>query len=201
MAERSASGVRRFDVAIAGGGPLGRMLALALACLAPQGFRIALIGAEPAGTGRNGAGDARSFALSAASKNLLSALDLWSRLAPSAQAIETIEITDSALNSALRPHLLGFDNELGADGKGAFMRDDGDLAPVLAEAVVPEPAITLYEGDCVTGFERGPFAAEVSLDRAGPIAASLLVAADGKRSALRERAGIKCVGWSYPQLS
>jgi len=28
----------------------------------------------------------------------------------------------------------------------------------------------------------------------------LLVAADGKRSKLRERAGIKCVGWSYPQI-
>ena len=200
MAERSASGVGRFDIAVAGGGPLGRMLALALARLAPQGFRIALIGAEPASTGRNGAGDARSFALSAASKNLLSALDLWPKLAPSAQPIETIEITDSALNAALRSHLLGFDNELGADGKGAFMVEHGDLARVLADAVAAECAITLYEGDRVTGFDSGPFAVEISLDRAGPIAASLLVAADGKRSALRERAGIKCVGWSYPQL-
>jgi 2-octaprenyl-6-methoxyphenol hydroxylase len=200
MAERSASGVRRFDVAIAGGGPLGRMLALALARLAPQGFCIALIGAEPGGAGRNGAGDARSFGLSAASKNLLSALDLWSKLAPSAQPIETIEITDSALSAALRPHLLGFDNELGEDGKGAFMVEHSDLARVLGEAVAAEPVITLYESDRVTGFESGPFAVEVSLDRAGPIVANLLVAADGKRSALRERAGIKCVGWSYPQV-
>ena len=30
--------------------------------------------------------------------------------------------------------------------------------------------------------------------------AKLLIAADGKRSRLRERASIKCVGWSYPQL-
>jgi 2-octaprenyl-6-methoxyphenol hydroxylase len=200
MAERGANGTGRFDVAIAGGGPLGRALALALARLGPRGFRIALVGAERAGAGRNGAGDARSYALSAASKNLLSVLDLWPKLASSAQAIETIEITDSALSAALRPHLLGFDNELGEDGKGAFMVEHGDLTRVLGDAVAAEPAITLYESDRVTGFESGPFAIENSLERAGPIAASLLVAADGKRSALRERAGIKCVGWSYPQV-
>jgi 2-octaprenyl-6-methoxyphenol hydroxylase len=140
------------------------------------------------------------LALSAASKNLLAALDLWPRLAACAQPIETIEITDSALNAALRPHLLGFDNELGADGKGAFMVEHGDLARALAEAVATEPAITFHASDRVTGFDASPFAVEVSLDRAGTIAASLLVAADGKRSLLRERAGIKCVGWSYPQV-
>jgi 2-polyprenyl-6-methoxyphenol hydroxylase-like FAD-dependent oxidoreductase len=101
MPERSASALERFDVAIAGGGPLGRTLARALGRLGPRGFRIALIEAEPAGVGRNGTGDARSLALSAASKNLLSALDLWSRLAPSVQPIETIETTDSALSAAL----------------------------------------------------------------------------------------------------
>jgi 2-octaprenyl-6-methoxyphenol hydroxylase len=200
MAERSSSGTGRFDIAIAGGGPLGLTLALALARLGPRGFRIALIVAEPAVKGRNSAGDARSYALSAASKNLLSALDLWPKLAPFAQPIETIEITDSALNAGLRPHLLGFDNELGEDGKGAFMVEHGDLARVLADAVTAEPAITLYESDRATGFASGPFAIEVALDRAGTMAASLLVAADGKRSALRERAGIKCVGWSYPQV-
>src|SRR5262245_47930124 len=104
MAERGANGTGRFDVAIAGGGPLGRTVALALTRLGPPGFRVALIGAE--GAARNGAGDARSYALSAASKNLLVALDLWPELAPSAQAIETIEITDSALKAGLRPHLL-----------------------------------------------------------------------------------------------
>jgi 2-polyprenyl-6-methoxyphenol hydroxylase-like FAD-dependent oxidoreductase len=35
-----------YDVAIGGGGFVGRTLALALAKLAPQGFRVALIDAE-----------------------------------------------------------------------------------------------------------------------------------------------------------
>ncbi|MGD9502252.1 MAG: FAD-dependent monooxygenase [Methyloceanibacter sp.] len=200
MPERGADGLDRFDVAIAGGGPLGRTLALGLARLGPRGFRVALIDAEAAGTGPSGAADARSLALSAASRNLLAALDFWPLLAPSVQPIETIEITDSALNAALRPHLLGFDNELGEDGKGAFMVEHGELMRVLAGAVAAEPAITLYDSNRVTEFASGPFAIEVALGRGEKIAASLLVAADGKRSALREEAGIKCVGWSYPQV-
>jgi 2-octaprenyl-6-methoxyphenol hydroxylase len=40
----------------------------------------------------------------------------------------------------------------------------------------------------------------VTLASGGSLAAALLVAADGKRSRLREQAGIECVRWSYPQL-
>lgn len=48
MARGKASARIRSDVVIVGGGFVGRTLALALAKLAPQGFRIALIDAEPA---------------------------------------------------------------------------------------------------------------------------------------------------------
>jgi 2-octaprenyl-6-methoxyphenol hydroxylase len=100
----------------------------------------------------------------------------------------------------LRPHLLDFDDELEENGTRAFMVEHGYLARVLAERVAATPAITVYASDRATDFRAGPFAIEVSLSSGETIAASLLVAADGKRSALRERAGIKCVGWSYPQV-
>jgi 2-octaprenyl-6-methoxyphenol hydroxylase len=200
MPEQDASGRERFDVAIAGGGLAGCTLALALAKLAPEGFRVALIDAAPTQGQANGAEDARALALSAATKNLLSALDLWAPLAPSVQAIEAIEITDSCLNAALRPHFLGFEDELKGNGASAFMAAHGDLARVLAAAVAAEPAIATQSSERVTGFTAGPFAVEVLLAGGKAIAASLLVAADGKRSQLRERAGIKCVGWSYPQI-
>ncbi len=200
MPERGASGKDRFDVAIAGGGLVGRALALALARFAPQGFRVALIDAEPMQSQRNGADDARALALSAATKNLLSALDLWTQLAPSVQAIEAIEITDSALDAALRPHFLGFDDEMKQNGTSAFMIEHGELARVLAAAVTAVPAIAMYASDRVTDFTAGPFFIDASLASGKAIATSLLVAADGKRSLLRERAGIKCIGWSYPQI-
>jgi 2-octaprenyl-6-methoxyphenol hydroxylase len=200
MPEQDASGQERFDVAIAGGGLVGRTLALALAKLAPQGFRVALIDAEPPNVQTNGALDARALALSAATKNLLAALDLWAPLAPSVQAIEAIEITDSALNAGLRPHFLGFEDELKESGTRAFMAEHGDLARVLSQAVAADPAIVTKPSERVTGFTAGAFAVEVLLGNGEAVAASLLVAADGKRSQLRARAGIKCVGWSYPQI-
>ncbi|HSD91944.1 MAG TPA: FAD-dependent monooxygenase [Methyloceanibacter sp.] len=188
----------RFDVAIAGGGFIGQTLALALAKLAPEDFRVALVDAEPSETERTN--DARALALSAATKNLLSALGLWIDIEPSAQAIESIEITDSPLDSVLRPHFLGFDTELRRDGASAYLVEHGDLHRVLAAAVAQTPAIVLFAPDSVTDFSPDSFRIEAKLGGGKTIEASLLVAADGKRSQLRERAGIKCVGWSYPQL-
>jgi 2-octaprenyl-6-methoxyphenol hydroxylase len=197
MVDASARGRDRFDVAIAGGGLAGRSLALALAKLAPPGFRIALVDAEPL----QGSGDdARALALTAATRNLLSALDLWHELAPSAQAIEAIEITDSPLDAALRPHFLGFDAELKDSGATAHIVEHGALARVLAAAVARTHAITLFARDSVADYAADAFKVVLMLGTGKTIEAALLVAADGKRSRLRERAGIKCVGWSYPQI-
>jgi len=188
---------QRFDVAIAGGGFAGRTLALALARLAPEGFRVALVDAEKAGGG--GGHDARALALSAATKNLLTALDLWPELAAKAQAVEAIEITDSPLDAALRPHFLGFDEELKRGGAGAYMVEHGDLSRVLAAAVTRESAIIAFAPDAVTAFKTDGFGVKATLGSFTTIEAALLVAADGKHSQLRDQAGIKCVGWSYPQ--
>jgi 2-octaprenyl-6-methoxyphenol hydroxylase len=198
MPGASVKGRQRFDMAIAGGGFAGRALALALAKFAPDGFRVALVDAEPAEPGRGK--DARALALSAATKNLLSALDLWPELAPKAQVVEAIEITDSPLEVALRPHFLGFDAELKRDGAGAYMVEHGDLSRVLAAAVAKQNAVVAFTPDTVTTCKTDGFGAEATLGRGATIEATLLVAADGKRSRLREQAGIKYVGWSYQQI-
>jgi len=187
-------------VAIAGGGFAGRTLALALAKFAPQGFRIVLIDAEPAQAHGSVAGDARALALSAATKNLLSTLELWQELAPSAQAIEGIEITDSGLNAALRPHFLGFNAEFKNGAAKAHMVEHSALSSVLAGAVAKAQAIEILAPQTVAGYVADAFTVAAKLGSGKTIEASLLVAADGKRSLLRERAGIKCVGWSYPQM-
>ena len=196
--DASARDRNRFDLAIAGGGLAGRSLALALARLAPQGFRMALIDAEPVPA--NGGDDARALALTAATRNLLSVLDLWHELAPSTQAIEAIEITDSPLQAQLRPHFLSFDAELKDAGAKAHIVEHGTISRVLADAVTRADAIELFAPDSVTDYAADAFKAVVTLGSGKAIEAALLVAADGKRSRLRERAGIKCVGWSYPQI-
>jgi 2-octaprenyl-6-methoxyphenol hydroxylase len=198
MPQATATHTERFGVAIAGGGFVGRTLALALAKLAPTGFGIALVDAEPAQA--NGSTDARGLALSAATRNLLSVIDVWPRLAPTAQTIESIEITDSPLDASLRPHFLGFGAELMEGDAKAAMVEHGDLNRVLADAVAEESAIVTFAPDMVTGYAADSFRAQATLGSRTSIEANLLVAADGKRSQLREQAGIKCIGWAYPQI-
>ena len=188
---------RIYDVIIAGGGFVGMSLALALGGAAPKGFRVALVDAEPPETAKP---DARGSALSAASKGLLSVLGIWPALAGNAEAITTIEITDSSLDARRRPHLLGFDDDLEPGESGAYMIENDDLIRGLKKAVLSVPAIDMLAPDSVTSFAATPFSIQAELASGGRVDAKLLIAADGKRSRLREQAGIKCVGWSYPQL-
>jgi 2-octaprenyl-6-methoxyphenol hydroxylase len=187
----------RYDVIIAGGGFVGTTLALGLAALAPKGFRLALIDATPRDKAKP---DARASALSAASKSLFTVLGLWPALAENAQAITRIEITDSPLDASLRPHLLDFDIEMRSGDVRAHMIENADLDRVLHAALSAEPAIVSLTPDSVVDFVSRPIGVTAVLAGGRRIEASLLAAADGKRSRLRERAGIKCVGWSYPQI-
>ena len=188
---------KSYDVIIAGGGFVGMTLALALGQAAPKGFRLALVDAESPDKSRV---DARASALSAASKGLLSVLGVWPELAGNAEPIASIEITDSSLDAKRRPHFLGFDDDLRPGESGATMIENEDLIRALARAVAREPAIEIFAPDSITGFEATPFDVQAKLASGGTLGAKLLIAADGKRSRLRERAGIKCVGWSYPQV-
>jgi 2-octaprenyl-6-methoxyphenol hydroxylase len=158
---------------------------------------VALIDAEPLVGGKS---DARASALSAASKGLLSVLGVWPELAATAQPITSIEITDSSLDASPRPHLLGFDDQLRPGEAGAYMIENDDLRRALGVAVANEPAIESFASDSVADFAVGPVGVTATLGGGRQIEARLLVAADGKRSRLRERAGIKCVAWSYPQI-
>jgi 2-octaprenyl-6-methoxyphenol hydroxylase len=188
----------RYDVIIAGGGFVGLTLALALAKLAPAGLRVVLIDAEPAGA--SAGGDARASALSAATRRLLTVLGVWPQLADVAQPITSIEVTDSPLNVALRPHILGFDREDETGDAGASMVENRHLAGALHDAVAAEATIKAFAADSAVDFRVSPFGVTVTLASGVEIEGALLVAADGKRSRLRERAGIKCVGWSYLQM-
>lgn len=187
-----------FHIVIAGGGFAGGTLALALATRAPKTCRVTLVDAAPLDAARDP--DGRGLALSPASKNLLSAVGVWPRLEPGAQSMDSIEITDSPLNAGLRPHLLGFEDELtGADAK-AWLVEAGALLDAISEAVHGNPAIEVIAPDTVEGFDVDPFGADVRLASGGHLRAALVVAADGKNSRLRQGAGIKCIGWSYAQM-
>ncbi len=193
-------GADPYDVIIVGGGFVGGTLALTLAKQAPKGFRIALVDAAPPSTGKSARKDPRGLALSAATKSLLEAIELWPVLGPNAQPIRSIAITDSPLNASLRPHLLGFGDEMTSGEPDAYLVDAGDLLRAVCDAVAKEKRIDCFAPETVSEFDVDGFGVRVHLASDTTLKSRLLVAADGKRSGLRQRAGIKTIGWAYPQV-
>jgi len=177
---------------------------MALACALDQALggdlRVALVAPSAAASGR--ARDARASALSAGSRNLLAALELWGELEEEAQPVSAIEITDSSLDAGIRPVLLTYDNHLadvdGMPGPAAsYILPNAAIARVLSGALAAGGVVCL--DDAVAGFTQDAGAVEVDLESGRRVRAGLLVAADGARSGLRQRAGIQTVGWDYGQ--
>ena len=195
--EKAKSGDGRLDVVIAGGSFVGLTLAAALAKCAPAGVRVAVVDRTPA-LGAAGS-DGRASALSAASRRLLDVLGVWPRLAEHAQPILDIDITDSRLTAPVRPLFLQFDTEIDPGAPAAYMVENTRLAAALNALVRETAAVTLRAPDAVVGFDRDLHGVRARLEGGGTLSGRLLVAADGRRSALRRLAGIKTIGWSYPQ--
>jgi 2-octaprenyl-6-methoxyphenol hydroxylase len=186
----------QYDAIIGGGGFVGKALALGLVAFAPKGFRVALVDGE---ANLASANDARASALSAASKGLLSVLGIWRKLEANAQPIDSIELTDGPLDAVSRPPVLDFDNAIEPGQPQAYMVENRDLAAALAAAVAREGAIEMRAPERIEDYAANALAVEAKLASGGTLRAPLLIACDGKRSRLREAAGIKCVAWSYPQ--
>ena len=186
----------RYDVAISGASFAGLALACALSdALGPE-FRIAVIDrAAPASM----PADARAFALSAASRHLLEAIGVWPAVATEAQPVDGIDITDSSLDAGVRPVLLSYDNAIAAGEPATHIVPVRPLTMALRQKARSHPSISLMASAEATGFATDDAGARVTLADGRTIATSLVVAADGRKSPLRDAAGIKVIGWPYAQ--
>ena len=197
MAPREGSA--SFDVVISGASFAGLALACGLAQALGDQFRIGLID-RGAGPGAPVDHDSRASALSAASKRMLDVLGAWPLIATEAQPVARIEITDSSLEAGVRPVLLTYDNVI-ADGEPAtYIVPNGVLHEALRAVVSRISSITWIALAEARGFSTDEMEARVILADGTELAVALLVAAEGRRSRLREAAGIRVVGWSYPQI-
>jgi 2-octaprenyl-6-methoxyphenol hydroxylase len=187
----------RFDVVISGASFAGLALACGLSQALGSQFTIALIDRN---TGLEAPRpDARASALSVASKRMLEVLGVWASVAGEAQPVTSIEITDSSLEAGVRPVLLTYDNVTEAGDPATFIVPNGVLYEALRAAAAREPAVTLLAPAEARDFASAETEVRVRLGDKRELAAFLLVAAEGRHSGLREAAGIRIVGWSYPQ--
>jgi 2-octaprenyl-6-methoxyphenol hydroxylase len=192
----SQSGAPRGRIVIAGAGVAGLALALALKQALGKAFSVVL--ADP-GLARAPASrpDSRAYAVAAGAQAMLERLGVWPALAASAQPMTEMLVTDSRNPDVVRPVFLTFDGEVEPGRPFAHMVENAALVASLLDGC--RAADVELRPESVRRFEAGEAAIALTFSDGGGLDATLLVAADGARSALREQAGIGWVGWDYRQ--
>jgi 2-octaprenyl-6-methoxyphenol hydroxylase len=185
-------------IVIAGGGLAGLALGLALKQALAGSFEVVV--ADPALAARRR--DDRAYAISAAGQRMFAALGVWDAIAGAVQPINAMVVTDSHTRDVVRPVYLTFASEAeggerSAGGPVAHMVWSRAVDAALLDAC--REAGVILRAEAVTGEHAEQARVVARLSSGAEIGAQLLVAADGARSAIRERAGIGWVGWSYEQ--
>lgn len=193
----SVATARNFDIVISGASFAGLALARALAVTLGEDVRIGIVerAARPPGS----VSDVRAFAISAASRHMLEVIGVWQRIASGAQAVTGIDITDSGLDAGIRPVVLAYDNLINGAEPATHIVPSQALAAALNEIISGDRRITLLAPAEITAYVADDGGVEVTLKNGSALHATLLVAAEGRKSPLRELAGIKTVGWGHGQ--
>jgi 2-octaprenyl-6-methoxyphenol hydroxylase len=188
--------LRQVDILINGGGMVGLPLGLALA---QGGFKILVVDAAPPAKMLEPKFDGRVSALAYASVRMLKALGVWERLAPDAQPIHEILVTDGQAGKPASPFSLHFDaEEVGADSLG-HIAENRHIRAALYAAAEACPSLELMAPASVTSVTVQAGNAVARLADGQEVCAALVIAADGRESALRAQMGMQIIGWSYPQ--
>ena len=177
------------DIAIVGGGPAGLAATLAVV---DAGYRTALI-APPSPPE-----DHRTAALLAGSVAFLERLGVWRSVARDAAPLRTMRIVDGTRRLIRAPEVAFDAGEVGLPAFGYNVANRA-LTDALEQALSRRAIVRINAlADMAT-----PGADEIVVRAADrtTVSARLAVAADGRRSRLRDTAGISVETWAYEQAA
>lgn len=190
------------EALIIGGGLVGLTLGLALA---RGGVESVVVDALDPASVTDAGFDGRVSAIAFASCRMFRALNVWDDLAPHAQPINDIVVSDSrgpraADKGAAAPFFLHFDHrEIGNEPLGNLI-ENRHMRLAQQKAIEREPLVKLIAPDAVTGVAYDDHGATANLRSGQRIRGQVAFACDGRGSPTREAAGIKTVNWTYPQV-
>lgn len=177
------------DVIIIGGGLVGMTLALALDA---HGLSSAVVDSADLSTTLAPGFDGRASAIASASARMFGAIGLMDRIAGHGCPINEIRVTDG-----LSPLHLHFDAREGDTGPLGHMFENRVLRAALIEASKQAANVRVFAPARYRDIAREATGARVVLDDGTELTAPLVIAADGRRSAIREAAGIRISRWQY----
>ncbi|TXL71417.1 2-octaprenyl-6-methoxyphenyl hydroxylase [Vineibacter terrae] len=196
------------DVLIIGAGLIGATLA---AALGSAGLRVTVIDrvAGPAQVAPTF--DGRTTAIAHGSQRALEAIGVWPAIAPHAEPILDIRISDGRLDPAGGPapvsrlHLHFDHRQAGREGEPAapmgHIVENRHIRVALFRRLETLPSVRVLAPADVATTVRSEDDARVALADGRKIRATLLVSAEGRGGALREQAGIRLLRADYPQTA
>ena len=181
-----------YDVVIAGAGPVGLAFA---GSLAGVGLRIALVDPQPAASLADPADDGREIALTDRSVGMLQALGAWARI-PAGEVAPLRRM--QVLNGPSR-YAMQFGASAVADAPVALFAPNHWLRRTLHDVVRAQRGVELLCGLSIASVQMEGEAASARLSNGRVLRTGLVVAADTRRSRLRQQQGIAASLHDYRQ--
>lgn len=198
-----------FDVVVCGAGPAGLAAAV---CLGKSGLKVAICGERPIDTPENP--DLRTAALFTPSISFLQSIGAWRQLSETSQILHGIRIIDDTGAILRAPETTFKDVDAGLKSLG-YNCPNPDVVAVLCSLIDNLDTVTNYIGTRIKDVVHASPTLDTSAsasdattvllsgsDRAEQtflLTASLIIAADGRRSLTREAANISVRTWDYNQ--
>jgi 2-octaprenyl-6-methoxyphenol hydroxylase len=185
------------EVLIIGGGLVGLTLGQALAS---GGLSVAVIDREDPATVQSAAFDGRASAIAAGSQRMLAAVGLWAGMAPHAEPILDIRVSEGRVGRPALPYFLHYDHAELGEGPLGFIVENRMIRRALHARLPDIAALRLFAPARVTALRRDGAAALIELEDGRRFRGALALAADGRNSPVRAAAGIRTMSWDYPQV-
>lgn len=168
----------QFDIIITGGGIIGATLACALG---REGVTVALLEAREVPVFDEGEREPRVYAISRASQRILSSLSAWHTLADSGHPFQKMHVWDAGGSGEIN-----FDcATIGEPFLGHILEPRRIRAAVLERALAL-PSVSLFCPARFSDIRVNEQQVQVSLEDGTELTGSLVIGADGARSAVRE---------------